>query len=239
MKRVLLLAGAAFAAVALGALAHAEDRQERREVRIERHMERIGRIDANTDGFITRAEAQAEAERMFGELDGDSNGKLDAADHAGGRHVMIHRIDDGGHGGEHGDSHGRHHGRGHGPDHDGDSDVDVNVRTTENGEQTVIERREVHVQRAAPKDGATPVAAPMPPRPPHPPMAMMLFMHSDEADRNGDSALSKEEFVAQQLRYFDAADANGDGKIKFEAPSMPPAPPVPPQPPAPPQPPRR
>ncbi|KAF0176511.1 MAG: hypothetical protein IV086_14735 [Hyphomonadaceae bacterium] len=222
MKRVLLLAGAAFAAVAVGALAHADDRQERREVRIERHMERIGRIDANTDGFVTRAEAQAEAERMFGELDGDNNGKLDAADRVGGPHVMIHRMGAGPDGGR---QHG--HGHGHGARRGADDDVDVTVRTTENGGQTVIERREVRIDRAAPKDGA----APMPFRPPHPPMAMMLFMHSDEADRNGDGALSKDEFVAQQLRYFDAADVNSDGKIKFEAPPMPPMPPAPPQPP--------
>lgn len=230
MKRVLLLAGAAFAAVAIGAYAHAEERQERREVRIERHMgdmrERIARVDANTDGFINRAEAQAEAERMFDELDGDHNGKLDAADHAGGMHVMVQRMGDGpGHG------HGHHHGHG--------DDENVTVRSSESGGQTVIERHEVRIEHGdghhgehGPHGGA----GPMPPRPPHPPMAMMLFMHSEEADRNGDGALSKQEFVTQQLRYFDAADANGDGKIKFD---MPPAPPAPPEPPAPPQPPRR
>ena len=73
-------------------------------------------------------------------------------------------------------------------------------------------------------------------------MTMMLFMNSEEADLNNDGALSKEEFVAQQLRFFDAADANRDGKIKFEPPQMhpePPAPPVAPTPPTPPQPPRR
>jgi Ca2+-binding EF-hand superfamily protein len=35
-----------------------------------------------------------------------------------------------------------------------------------------------------------------------------------EADLNGDGALSAEEFVAQALRYFDAADVDGDGRIE-------------------------
>ena len=40
-------------------------------------------------------------------------------------------------------------------------------------------------------------------------------------------------FKALQLRFFDAADVNGDGKIK-----LPPPPPEPPEPPQPPPPPR-
>lgn len=223
MKRTLLAAGAALTAVAaLGAYAHAEDRQERREIRIERATERMGRIDANTDGFISRAEAQAEAVRMFDELDTDKNGKLDATDRAN-RRVIVHRMD-GGRG------KGRHH----------DRDVDVIIREGEAGDRTVIERREVRIREAAPKDGA-PTAPPHPPaapRPPHPPMGFMMLMNSDEADRNGDGALSKDEFVAQQLRFFDASDANGDGKVKFELPK-PPEPPVAPTPPTPPQLPRR
>ena len=104
----------------------------------------------------------------------------------------------------------------------------------------MIERREVRIHDGAAKDGppAAPPHAPAPPRPPHPPMGFMMLMSSDEADRNGDGALSKDEFVAQQLRFFDASDANGDGKIKFDPPKMP-EPPAPPTPPTPPQPPRR
>lgn len=223
MKRTLLAAGAALTAIAaLGAYAHAEERRERREIRIEQHAERMGRIDANTDGFVTRAEAQAEAARMFDELDTDKNGKLEAADHAN-RRVIVHRMD-GGRG------KGRHH----------DRDVEVIVRDGEGGDRTVIERREVRVREGAAKDGApvAPPHPPAPPRPPHPPMGFMMLMSSDEADRNGDGALSKDEFVAQQLRFFDASDANGDGKIKFDPPKMP-EPPEPPTPPTPPQPPRR
>ncbi|MBN8608751.1 MAG: hypothetical protein J0L81_17675 [Caulobacterales bacterium] len=67
-------------------------------------------------------------------------------------------------------------------------------------------------------------------------MFMMLIANSDEADTNGDGGLSREEFRAQQLRFFDASDANGDRRIRFEAPPVAPEPPAPP---APPEPPRR
>jgi len=221
MKRALILAGAAIAAISVGALAHAEDRRDARNERYEVRMERMTRIDADTDGFISRAEAQAEAERAFGELDTDNNGKLDSADRGhGGRHMVMHRRS-----GEH--EGGRHRGR--------NQEVDVTVRTEAGGDRTIIERRDVQI---APKAGASPAVAPKPPAPPRPPrmpMSLMVFMNSQEADLNNDGALSKEEFVAQQLRFFDAADANRDGKIKFEAPPMPPEPPTPPAPPQPPQ----
>ncbi|UPT62079.1 MAG: hypothetical protein M0D54_17140 [Hyphomonadaceae bacterium JAD_PAG50586_4] len=84
-----------------------------------------------------------------------------------------------------------------------------------------------------------PPMAPMPPMPviaplpPHPPMFMMAALHNSEADTNNDGALSREEFRAQQLRFFDANDANGDGRVQFEPPEAP-APPQAPEPPTPP-----
>jgi hypothetical protein len=222
MKRTFLLAGAALAAVVVAVAAHAEQapqvQRERREVRIEEHMARIGRIDANSDGFVTRAEAQAEAERMFGEMDGDNNGKLDAADRGMHRRIMIHRMDD-----------------------DGPGDREVRVTREKSGD-TVIERREVEIRREGPKEGHGRNGhghGGGHGRGMHPPMMGMMLLHSSEADRNGDGALSKDEFVSQQLRFFDASDVNGDGKIKFERPPAPPRAPDVPQPPAPPQPPRR
>jgi len=62
--------------------------------------------------------------------------------------------------------------------------------------------------------------------------------NSDEYDRNHDGALSRDEFRAQQLAFFDASDGNHDGRVHFEPPPEAPMPPMPPEPPQPPQPPR-
>lgn len=76
--------------------------------------------------------------------------------------------------------------------------------------------------------------APLPPVPPIPPipawphMFMMSFASMEEADSNGDGALSREEFRAQQLRFFDASDANGDGRVRLPRPPQPPSAPTPP-----------
>src|SRR5262249_61898789 len=83
---------------------------------------------------------------------------------------------------------------------------------------------------AGPAPPPSPRAPPVPPIPPAP--FMMLIANSEEADRNGDGALSREEFVAQHLRFFDASDANGDGRIRFDEPPVPPTPPVAPAAPA-------
>lgn len=84
-------------------------------------------------------------------------------------------------------------------------------------------------------DVDVPPVPPIPPVPPHPPLFMMLFASSDEADLDGDGALSRDEFRAQQLRFFDASDANRDGRVRHERPR----PPEPPEAPEPPEPPRR
>jgi sugar/nucleoside kinase (ribokinase family) len=101
--------------------------------------------------------------------------------------------------------------------------------------------RRVHVIR---RNGDTMMVHPVPPIPPMPPMAhvppvppvphMPAFWmgggDNDESDLNGDGWLSREEFRAQQLRYFDARDANGDGRVRYEQPPEPPEAPEPPQP---------
>jgi hypothetical protein len=154
--------------------------------------------DANGDGFISRAEAEAAASRLFDRLDADKNGKLDDADRAALREKFKeHRKD----------------------------------------------RMEARKERREARQEAGPGAPPSPAGPPGAdghagpggrgfhrgggPMGMRLLAHPGEADRNGDGALSKQEFVTQELRFFDALDANGDGKI--EAPRKmdrdPPAPP--------------
>lgn len=101
-------------------------------------------------------------------------------------------------------------------------------------EASRIRTRDVVVVRAGPGDHHA-IVAPHPPRAPGAPMFMMAIANSEEADLNGDGAISREEFRAQQLRFFDASDGNGDGRIRFEAPPTPPQPPEAPRPPRPPR----
>lgn len=104
---------------------------------------------------------------------------------------------------------------------DGDRNVIIIRTDGDDGSWTALE------------GGVAPVA-PVPPVPPIPPVPampfMMLIANSEEADRNGDGALSRDEFVAQHLRFFDASDANGDGRVRFDPPT-PPVAPTPPEPP--------
>jgi hypothetical protein len=117
----------------------------------------------------------------------------------------------------------------------GDGERDVIIIRGEGGSWSSDEDDEPALAPLAPIPPLAPIAAiaPVPPVPPLPPAPhfMMLIANSEEADRNGDGALSREEFVAQHLRFFDASDANGDGRIRFEEPPEPPAPPTPPEPP--------
>lgn len=150
------------------------------------------RIDANGDGFVSRAEAEAGASQQFDKLDSDKNGKLDDADRAALR-----------------EKHSERH---------------------KERREARKERMEAHREAgpgAPPSEGMR--AGPGGHRFHHRgggPMGMMLMAHPGEADRNGDGALSKQEFVTQGLRFFDAMDANGDGKV--EAHHKDPNPPAPP-----------
>ena len=103
--------------------------------------------------------------------------------------------------------------------------------------QVIIIRGDGNEAELLDGDFVVPPVPPMPamaPMPPMPPVFMMAAIHSGEADTNGDGALSREEFRAQQLRFFDASDANGDGRIELPDPPTPPEPPEAPEPPAPP-----
>ncbi|MBI1249937.1 MAG: hypothetical protein GC189_00505 [Alphaproteobacteria bacterium] len=144
------------------------------------HAMGMENLDADEDGWVTRAEMGAAADRMFAARDANSDGKLDDADRQAHREarrerrierdVRIERRDGEG---------GRHHG---GRRHMG------------------------------------------------PPMMGMLLLSHEEADVNGDGALSRDEFRNLQLRLFDAADVNGDRRIQFTPPPEPPQPPEPPAP---------
>ncbi|MBI1188436.1 MAG: hypothetical protein GC206_14080 [Alphaproteobacteria bacterium] len=202
--RVGLIIGLGICAAATTMAFAQERRVERMVVRHQEHVSDLGRIDADRDGWVTRAEAQAEADRMFDELDANGDGKLDGADHRAAHDDLIeHAAPDG---------------------------EPVHVERREERRVVVVERR-----GAEPPTGAA--APPAPPHPPRPPVFIMMIGSSEEFDADGDGALSRAEFRAQQLRFFDAGDGNGDGRVRFEAPLMPepPAPPVAPAPPAPPR----
>lgn len=273
--------------------------------------------DSDGDGWMTRAEAGAAAERMFAELDTNDDGRLDSEDSGGGAfdvrtegagELRLHRLlgEDGPDAEELPDGcdiveqsrdaasqPGARVGRrvmivcrnGDG----GRTERDVTIlrggdpvspaehariereieriereaeqasrqaeraereaeRLAEEAERMAedvehrIERRVVIVNgdRVWSSDGDAEAIAPMPPIPPHAPMFFMALNAPGEADLNGDGAMSMEEFRAQHLRFFDARDANGDGRVRIEERHVaPPAAPSPPSAPNPPSPPRR
>jgi len=287
MKLPIALGIAVTALTVVGASAQSTSRH----VVIHGDSDSISQIDANEDGWVTRAEAATSFERIFGELDTNNDGKLDDADHreirvdVDGPNVRIFRSGDGDVRVIHGDlddeteariereveaavaraeAHAeraeRHAER---IEREVERAVERAERDAERAERDA-ERAERHAERHVQRirdgnreiiiirgggeggnwttleGGVAPVppvppVAPVPPVPPVPAVPfMMLIANSEEADRNGDGALSREEFVAQHLRFFDASDANGDGRVRF-APPRPPVPPVAPTPPEPPQ----
>jgi hypothetical protein len=248
--------------------------------------------DSNSDGWLSRAEVSAEADRLFADLDRDNNGRLtDEDSEILSREVEaeVERAMEGV--------------RVEMENMDFDVDVDLEgldeeiernlsqtlvfvddedcETTTEerNGQRTVTrtcrsddddraerardhaERARDHAERARDRaernaerrvhvirhgcDGdvlvhpvppippVPPVAhmAPVPPVPPvpHIPAFWMGYGDSDESDLNGDGWLSREEFRDQQLRFFDARDANRDGRVRYEEPPEAPEPPRPPR----------
>lgn len=253
MKLAVAVAAAALGATGVAAYADQADHI------VIRHHDMMMDIDANHDGWITRAEAAAAADRMFDRLDTNHDGRLTDADRP--MHEQLD-VDVAGPGGVPApddrnctrtvepapDGHGQRvtvicQGSGEGGgtserrviirrgDHDtphaesgAHVEREVTIVTRDNDDAAAPETPEAP---AAPAPPAAPHAlhAPLAPHPPHPPMFMMLMANSDEMDTNHDGAISRDEFRAQQLRFFDASDANGDGRIRFEPPPEPPAPP--------------
>lgn len=283
MKRPIALGVALAALMVAGAAAQSISRQ----VVINRSGGDIN-LDANQDGWITRAEASAAYDRVFSDLDTNHDGKLDGADRQriDGRDGALERhVFRSGHGDRQeirvitGDMDDETRARIEREIDEAMSRADVEIeradreieradREAERAEREA-ERAEAAEERAAERaerrtrhlrhgddqreviiirtngedsgvwtfleddEGAAP-EAPMPPAPPVGPF-MLLIANSEEADLNGDGALSLEEFRNQHLRFFDASDANGDGRVRFEEPPVPPQPPAAPTPPEPPR----
>ncbi len=212
------------------------------------HRSEPQNADANSDGWLTREEAAAHADRMFDDLDRDGNGRLEAVDHDALRHEVEAEVE-------------RSLERVR-VDLEGleeeielrfahlDEENCTRETETEGGERrvTVVCRietgsdgdgqrrteRRVQVLRGGPGRRAidvTPQIAPVPPIPPAP--IVVVWGGDEESDLNGDGWLSREEFRAQQLRHFDARDANGDRRVRQRFAPGPPVPAEAPEPPAP------
>ncbi len=231
MKLALAL-GVAFAALTVVANAEPE-----RQVFVYQEV-LAGGQDADDDGWVSRAEASNAADRMFAEMDRNDDGRLDDADWPSPEDFDIHIDgDDAPHGeGERTVIIRRDHDA---AEHETDRRVERRIerRVVDGGDgDAVIIQRDGHELEF---DGPIPA-------PPHPPVFMAMSANAQEFDRNGDGALSQEEFRSQQLRYFDASDGNGDSRVRAAPPMHwemalpePPEPPTPPVPPTPPTPPRR
>jgi len=249
--RLALALGVAFAAIVMVADAEA-DRNTRVFVRHGGSADLA--IDANEDGWISRAEASSAAERMFADLDEDGDGRLTAEDRQDDT-FEFHIEHDILEGGETRGDLRREIERAHRDAERALRDAEARVREAERdahdaerlaetaerrGDRVIIIRSGDRIEWEGP-EGVPAIAplAPLPPvspLPPGPPAALLLlFANSEEADRNGDGGLSREEFLTQQLRFFDASDANGDGRVRFAfelpEPPEPPAAPVAPAPP--------
>lgn len=220
MKRIALALGCA--AIALSTAAAAQTITHDRVV-IRHHGGPHTDIDTNSDGWVTRDEASAAADRVFAELDENNDGRLTVEDRQARRAERVAERE--AHRAERAARHAERSARD--AERRVERHVERHVERSGDEERTVIIRRggggEHHIEAPA---------APTPPHPPRPPMFVMAFANSEEADLNGDGALSRDEFRAQQMRFFDASDANRDGRVRFEPPPAPPEPPEAPQPPA-------
>lgn len=252
--------GVAFASLAMAAYAQSEHPRV-----IVRHAGPTMNADSDGDGWMTRAEAGAAAERIFTELDSNHDGRLDSQDHGEGEFdIRIEDLDeapelDGDNCTTTVEPANAPEGAErrvtvicHGEGENGERRTDRRVTVERRGEAPRAESREEHAERRVERrvviisgddaegDDAIAPTPPIPPMPPHAPMFFMALGSPGEADLNGDGAMSLDEFRAQHLRFFDASDANGDGRVRVETPHWEaPEPPTAPTPPAPPRPPRR
>lgn len=148
-----------------------------------------GRGDADSNGTLSRAEAQNHATQMFARMDVNKDGKLDAADREAQRNAMFDRVDankdgqisreefsanrrparpEGAAAGQRPEGADGKHRMGHGGKGRGGRGHDGHAGMTRN------------------------------------------------ADANGDNAVNQAEFTAAALQRFDSTDANKDGQVTKE-----------------------
>jgi len=230
--RLMLALGAAVVATTMIAHAQTEERATERTHIFIRHGGHAD-MDADGDGWLSRAESATGAERMFAELDRNDDGRLNREDRPSieefeasldGPHPAPHADDENCTRTESGEGEERR------------VTIVCRAETSAYGERRIETRRQIIVRGDSEGDVMVAPVPPLPPvpRPPHAPMFMMMLGEDSEADINNDGALSLDEFRNQHLRMFDAHDVNGDGRVRAHRLPEPPTPPTPPAPPAPP-----
>ncbi|WP_374393000.1 EF-hand domain-containing protein [Sphingopyxis sp.] len=149
--------------------------------------------DADANGTLTRAEAQAHATEMFARMDANKDGKLDASDRAARRTEMqaqmFERLD---------------------------ANKDGSISKAEweqHSADRAAKRGDRGEKRADAGDGKREMRGHRGKRGGH---AMGGGMMMARADTDGDKAVSQAEFQTKALARFDAADANKDGQVTAE-----------------------
>jgi len=159
--------------------------------------------DADGNGVLTRAEAQAHATEMFAKMDANKDGKIDAADREAARAAMQAKRF---------------------ASFDADSDGSISkAEWDQRGADRQAKRAEWKQKRAA----ATPEAGDTE-KGKRPGMRGHRGMRGGhhgmrgghgmmmKADTDGDKAISQAEFQTAALARFDALDANKDGQVTAE-----------------------
>ena len=147
------------------------------------------KADADGNGTLTRAEAQAHAAEKFASLDANKDGKLDASDRAARRAAMQAQMF---------------------AAIDANKDGSISkAEWDQHGADRAAKRAERGDRRAdAGLDGKRGMRGDH-----HGPRGGHHGMMMGKADTNGDKAISQAEFQAAALARFDAADANKDGQV--------------------------
>lgn len=206
-----LLLGLSAAALTIGGVACAQAPANNAPANQKPRMERP-RMDADGDGVITRAEAQARATELFAKLDVNKDGKLDKADrelmHQQRREKMFAKLDTNGDGSISKAEFMADRGpEGRGPGGPGPDGMDGPPPPPPGGEHDGM-RPGMHggkMGRGGHHGGPGRFGGPR--------GGMMM---EKQADTNNDGAVTQAEFVAAALKRFDAQDTNHDGKVTTE-----------------------
>lgn len=150
------------------------------------------KIDADGDGTVTRAEAQAAATAMFAKMDVNKDGKLDKADREQSRQQMQER-------------------RFAKLDANGDGSISKAEFTADRGPQGGPEGK-----GPPPPGGEGPGKDGRGMRGHHGGRGHGPHGGMMDADANKDGAISQAEFMAAAMKRFNAEDTNHDGKVTKE-----------------------